>query len=90
MGISYQFFDIELEDDEETAHICYCLDKDNCICYKTINVLSKHENIILVLIDKISDPEKKKDYYTKLKHTFETKITYTTLISQSFNFFRNS
>lgn len=45
---------------EEADHVCYCLNKYNCMCNKTINVISKHKYVILELIDKISNPQKEK------------------------------
>ena len=83
-SFSEQSSDSELEEDE--VHICNCLSKDNCICNKTINVLSKQEDIILELIDKINNPQERKDYLEKLKDTFNNQNTTITSSSTPYNF----
>ena len=42
---------------EEGTKLCHCDNKDFCSCKKTINVLTKSEQIIFELIDKIEDPQ---------------------------------
>lgn len=83
---SEQFFDSELEEDEETTYVCYCLNKYRCVCNKTINIFSKHKGIILKLIDKINDLHERIDYLIKLKDKFNTKINHTTSELPPYNF----
>jgi hypothetical protein len=51
---------------EEGIELCHCNNKDFCSCKKTINVLSKSEQIIFELIDKIEDPQIKFEYLKKI------------------------
>jgi hypothetical protein len=51
---------------EEGIELCHCNNKDFCSCKKTINVLSKSEQIIFELIDKIEDPQVKFEYLKKI------------------------
>jgi hypothetical protein len=51
---------------EEGIELCHCNNKDFCSCKKTINVLSKSEQIIFELIDKIEDPQIKIEYLKKI------------------------
>jgi hypothetical protein len=51
---------------EEGIELCHCNNKDFCSCKKTINVLTKSEQIIFELIDKIEDPQIKFEYLKKI------------------------
>jgi hypothetical protein len=51
---------------EEEMELCHCDNKDFCSCKKTINVLTKSEQIIFELIDKIEDPQIKFEYLKKI------------------------
>jgi hypothetical protein len=51
---------------EEGIELCHCDNKDFCSCKKTINVLTKSEQIIFELIDKIEDPQIKFEYLKKI------------------------
>ena len=51
---------------EEGIELCHCDNKEFCSCKKTINVLTKSEQIIFELIDKIEDPQIKFEYLKKI------------------------
>ena len=51
---------------EEGIELCHCDNKDFYSCKKTINVLTKSEQIIFELIDKIEDPQVKFEYLKKI------------------------
>ena len=56
---------------DEKIKLCNCNNLDNCY-YKRklkINVLTKQEDIIMDLIDKLPDLQSKKDYLSKLKES---------------------
>ena len=51
--------------------LCNCNNPDNCYCKRKlkISVLTKQEDIIIDLIDKLLDLQSKKDYLSKLKES---------------------
>ena len=50
--------------------MCHCDNKDFCSCKKTINILTKSEQIIFELIDKIEDPEIKFEWFVIINLVF--------------------
>ena len=55
----------------EKVKLCNCNNLDNCYCkrkFKT-SVLTKQEDIIIDLIDKLPNSQSKKDYLSKLKES---------------------
>ena len=48
-----------------------CNNSDNCYCKRKlkISVLTKQEDIIIDLLDKLPNPQSKKDYLSKLKES---------------------
>jgi hypothetical protein len=69
--------------------LCHCDNKEFCSCKKTINVLTKSEQIIFELIDKIEYPQIKFEYLKKISQidhqdtplakTDNTKYNYTNI-----------
>ena len=55
----------------EKVKLCNCNNLDNCYCKRKlkISVLIKQEDIIIDLIDRLSDLQSKKDYLSKLKES---------------------
>ncbi|KAL0015049.1 hypothetical protein SO802_002118 [Lithocarpus litseifolius] len=53
----------------ERVKLCNCNNPENCYCKRKlkISVLSKQEDIIMDLIDKLPDSQSRKDYLSKLK-----------------------
>ena len=60
-----------ISSDNGNVKLCNCNNLDNCYCkrkFKT-SVLTKQEDIIIDLIDKLTDLQSKKDYLSKLKES---------------------
>jgi len=57
--------------DNGKVKLCNCNNTDNCFCKRKlkISVLTKQEDIIIDLIDKLTDLKSKKDYLSKLKES---------------------
>ena len=57
---------------DEKVKLCDCNNLDNLYCKRKlkISVLTKQEDIIMDLIDKLPDLQFKKDYLSKLKESF--------------------
>ena len=64
---SSSFTDVYSHD--EKVKLCDCNNPDNCYCKRKlkISVLTKQEDIITDLIEKLPDLPSKKDYLSKLK-----------------------
>ena len=60
---------IDISSNNEKVKLCNCNNPDNCYCKRKlkISVLTKQEDIIMDLIDRLSDSQSKKDYLSKLK-----------------------
>ena len=60
---------IDISSDNEKVKLYNCNNSDNCYCKRKlkISVLTKQEDIIMDLIDKLPDLQSKKDYLPKLK-----------------------
>ena len=56
---------------DEKVKLCDCNNPDNCCCKRKlkISVLTKQEDIIMDLIEKLPDLLSKKDYLSKLKES---------------------
>ena len=61
----------DISSDNGNVKLCNCNNLDNCYCKRKfkISVLTKQENIIIDLIDKLTDLQSKKDYLSKLKES---------------------
>ena len=61
----------DISSDYGKVKLCDCNNPDNCYCKRKlkISVLTKQENMIMDLIDKLPDLQSKKDYLSKLKET---------------------
>ena len=61
----------KISSNSEKVKLCNCNNLDNCYCRRKlkINVLTKQEDIIIDLIDRIPDLQSKKDYLSKLKES---------------------
>ena len=61
----------DISSDNGKVKLCNCNNLDNCYCKRKfkISVLTKQENIIIDLIDKLTDLQSKKDYLSKLKES---------------------
>ena len=59
----------DISSNNEKVKLCNCNNPDNCCCKRKlkISVLTKQEDIIMDLIDKLLDLQSKKDYLSKLK-----------------------
>ena len=60
-----------ISSDNGKVKLCNCNHPDNCYCNKKlkISVLTKQEDIIMDLIDKLPDLQSRKDYLSKLKES---------------------
>ena len=58
-----------ISSDNGKVKLCNCNNLDNCYCKRKlkISVLTKKEDIIMDLIDRLPDLQSKKDYLSKLK-----------------------
>ena len=58
-----------ISSDNGKVKLCNCNNLDNCYCKRKlkISVLTKQEDIIMDLIDRLPDLQSKKDYLSKLK-----------------------
>ena len=61
----------KISSNSEKVKLCNCNNLDNCYCKRKlkISVLTKQEDIIMDLIDRILDSQSKKDYLSKLKES---------------------
>ena len=61
----------DISSDNGKVKLCNCNHPDNCYCNKKlkISVLTKQEDIIMDLIDKLPDLQSRKDYLSKLKES---------------------
>ena len=62
---------IEIFSNSENVKLCNCNNLDNCYCKRKlkISVLTKQEDIIMDLIDRLPNLQSKKDYLSKLKES---------------------
>ena len=61
----------DISSDNGKVKLCNCNNLDNCYCKRKlkISVLTKQEDIIMDLINKLPDLQSKKDYLSKLKES---------------------
>ena len=61
----------DISSDNGKVKLCNCNHPDNCYCNKKlkISVLTKQEDIIMDLIDKLPDLQSRKDYLSKIKES---------------------
>ena len=62
---------IDISSDNGKVKLCNCNNHNNCYCKRKLktSVLTKQEDIIMDLIDKLPDLQSKKDYWSKLKES---------------------
>ena len=71
---------------KEGMELCHCENKYFCSCKKTLNVLTKSEQIIFELIDKIEDLEIKFEYLKKISQIDHQIVTLVKTDKAKYNY----